>query len=129
MVSKKKVAAGIAIGAGVTTLILIQKTGETFELMHKAAENFLQNFPFVQDGLYAEPSLDALFKAQEPYRTQTLIYLGSGIVSGATSICSSIYATKDYISKGLKHLYNIEKRIIDGVSGKRELKPEDFKFW
>jgi hypothetical protein len=123
MVNKKKVAAVVAIGTGLATIAFTLKSRESFELMHKAAEDFLQNFPWYQNGLHADPP--AIIPT-EPYRTHFLIYSASAIDSGITSIGSSIYATKDYIVKGLKPLYNSEKKIIDGLLKKRGLTPEDF---
>jgi hypothetical protein len=125
MVSKKKVAACIAIATGVATVAFTLKSRESFELMDIAAEDFLRNFfqKYANSERWVEPP--AIIPT-EPYRTQFLIYSASAIASGITSIGSSIYATKDYIVKGLKPLYNFEKKIIDGLLKKRKLTPEDF---
>lgn len=97
---KKKVAVCVEIVALVATLIFIQKTREAFELMHRAAENFLLSFPWIQDGLHVDPSLEALIQAQEPYRTHFLIYLCSALISGAISIASFIYAGILFLKRG-----------------------------
>jgi len=131
MVNKKKVAAGVAAITGLMTIIFALKSRYTYEYMKIVAN--LDIFPiYITRGheiIQVNPDWEIAQKAIKCLRDLSHIYRDSAIVSGITTVISTGYATKDYISKGLNPLYNCEKNIIHGLLGKRKLTPEDFKFW
>lgn len=90
--TKKKVTVCAGIVAMAVPLIFIQKTRESFQLMHLVAEDFLSNFPYIQDRLRVDPSLEGVIQAQEPYRTCFLTSLCSALILGMISVDSFVYA-------------------------------------
>jgi hypothetical protein len=103
MVDKKAVAA-IMVAAAILTLIFSARSLEASDLMHEAAEDFLSNFEFSKDGLFVEPSLEAILEAQEPYRTHFLIYSFFVLGSGVTAICGLLYVAKDFMLEAVRRL-------------------------
>jgi len=103
MVDKKAVAA-IMVAAAILTLIFSARSLEASDLMHEAAEDFLSNFEFSKDGLFVEPSLEAILEAQGPYRTHFLIYSFFVLGSGVTAICGLLYVAKDFMLEAVRRL-------------------------
>jgi len=100
----KKVVAAIMVAAAILTLTFSARSLEASDLMHEAAEDFLSNFEFFTDGLFVEPSLEAILDAQEPYRTHFLTYSVFALGSGMTAIRGLLYVANDFTLKAVRRL-------------------------